>query len=535
MRIEMPTRFVPAPWCAALALLLLASPTSAIELRVATWNLEHLADENAEGCVGRTDLDYTALADRIDALGADVIAFQEVENTAAAKRVFDEERWNVEVSSRPSTGTGPACRGRPEAHLGHLATGIAVRAGLEYRRNPDFSAVAGGDRFLRWGTDLTVMRDGRELRVLSIHFKSGCWSAREDGNESRESDCETLREQMEAMANWIGERREQGDAFVIAGDFNRRLAVPGDWAWALLTEEAPALSLPTRGRISRCDGRFPEFIDHLVFDVEPDVSMVLGSFEEGERTDPHPDHCAVSARLQVAPGFVTAPFLVAASETPPWGFVRVVNRSDESGTVEIAAIDDTGERFGPVSLPLSAGEVRAFRSRDLEEGAPDRGLSAGVGTGSGHWRLELDTGLDVAARAYARNAEGYLARIDTTVEGTFDGVRYRYEVAFFNPGSNLVQQSVLRLVNPGDAGAEVTISAVDDEGDAAPEGNVTLTLPPGEARDLSAQALESGGEAFDGHFGDGHGKWRLTVSVERALHVLSLIKGPGGYLGSFSR
>lgn len=534
MRFEERTRLVLAAWCAALALLL-ASPASALELRAATWNLEHLADENAEGCVGRTDLDYTALAERIDALGADVIAFQEVENTAAAERVFDEERWNVEVSSRPSTGTGPACRGRPEAHLGHLATGIAVRAGLEYRRNPDFSAVAGGDSFLRWGTDITVMRDGRELRVLSVHLKSGCWSAREDGDASRESDCETLREQMEAVADWIGERREQGDAFVIAGDFNRRLAVPGDWAWTLLTEEAPALSLPTWGRISRCDERFPEFIDHLVFDVEPDVSTVLGSFEEGERTDPHPDHCAVSAHFRVAPGFVTVPFLVGASETPPWGFVRVVNRSDESGTVEIAAVDDTGERFGPVLLPLSAGEVRAFRSRDLEEGAPDRGLSAGVGTGSGHWRLELDTGLDIAARAYARNAEGYLTRIDTTLEGTLDGARYRYEVAFFNPGSNIVQQSVLRLVNPGDAEAEVTISAVDDEGDAAPEGNVTLTLPPGEARDLSAQELESGSDHFDGRFGNGEGKWRLTVSVDRMLHVLSLILGRGGYLASFSR
>ena len=531
MRSRQGTPFGLAEWCAALALLL-ASPASALELRVATWNLEHLADENDEGCVGRTDLDYTALAERIDALGADLIAFQEVENAVAGKRVFDEGRWTVEVSSRPSTGSGPPCRGRPEARLGHLATGIAVRAGLEYRRNPDFSAIAGGNRFLRWGTDITVVRDGRELRVLSVHLKSGCWSAREDGYASRESDCETLRDQIEVLADWIGERREQGDVFVIAGDFNRRLAVPGDWAWTLLTEFAPALTLPTRGRISRCDERFPEFIDHLVFDAEPGVSIVLGSFEEGERTDPHPDHCAVSARFLVAPGLASVPFLVGASETPPWGFVRVVNRSDESGTVAIAAIDDTGERFGPVSISLSAGAVRAFRSRDLEEGAPDRGLPAGVGAGSGHWRLELDTGLNIAARAYARNAEGYLTRIDATVEGTYDGARYQYEVAFFNPGSNLVQQSVLRLVNPGDDGAEVKISAVDDRGDEAPEGDVTLTVPPGEARDLSAQALESGGEDFDGRFGDGAGKWRLNVTVGRALHVLSLIQGRGGYLGS---
>ena len=89
-----------------------------------------------------------------------MLAFQEVENVAAAERVFDAERWSVEISARASTGTGPPCNGRPEARLGHLATGIAVREGLDYTRHDDFSALAGGNRYLRWGTDITVTRDG---------------------------------------------------------------------------------------------------------------------------------------------------------------------------------------------------------------------------------------------------------------------------------------------------------------------------------------------------------------------------------------
>ena len=239
----------------AVSAFVLALPVGALELRVATWNLEHLEDTNGAGCVGRTNGDYAALAERIDALGADVIAFQEVENATAAERVFDAERWNVEVSARPSSGSGPPCYGRPEARLGHLATGIAVRARLEHARNADVSVLDAGSRFRRWGTDVTVTRGGESLRVLSVHLKSGCWSAREDGHTSRESDCETLREQMEALADWIAARRQAGEPFVIAGDFNRRLAIPDDWAWALLTEDAPALSLPTAGRISRCEAR----------------------------------------------------------------------------------------------------------------------------------------------------------------------------------------------------------------------------------------------------------------------------------------
>ena len=522
-------------WLLAAACFAFAAPAGALGLRVAAWNLEHLDDANGAGCVGREDSDYHALGERIDTLGAEIVAFQEVENAAAAERVFDPERWSVEVSSRPSTGYGSACRGRPRERLGHLATGIAVREGIEYRRNDDLSGLAGGNRSLRWGTDVTVARDGQELRVLSVHLKSGCWGADQDDDPSREEICATLREQMETLSGWIAERREAGEAFVIAGDFNRRLAVPGDWAWELLREHAPTLSLSTEGRISRCDERFLEYIDHLAFNTGTGLSMALGSFEEGQRRGPHPDHCAVSARFNVAPAFVTTPFLVAASNTPPWGFLRVVNRSDEPGTVEITAIDDTGARFGPVSVALGAGAVGTFSSHDLENGAVHRGLPEGVGDGSGHWRLELEADFDIAVRGYARSPDGYVSRIDRTVPGTDFGTWHRYEVAFFNHGGNVVKRSILRLANPGDRDAEVTIAARDDVGDAAPEGDVTFTLPAGEARDLSAQALESGAEGFDGRFGDGEGRWRLTVSADRALHVLSLVRSRRGYLASLSQ
>lgn len=83
--------------------------------------------------------------------------------------------------------------------------------------------------------------------------------------------------------------------------------------------------------------------------------------------------------------------------------------------------------------------------------------------------------------------------------------------------------------------AEVSIAARDDLGDAAPGGDITFTLSAGEARDVSVQALENGADGFDGRFGDGEGKWRLTVSADRILHVLSLVRSPRGYLASLSQ
>ena len=63
---------------------------------------------------------------------------------------------------------------------------------------------------------------------------------------------------------------------------------------------------------------------------------------------------------------------------------------------------------------------------------------------------------------------------------------------------------------------------------------MSLTLAPGEARTLSAQALESGGAGMTGSLGDGTGKWQLFVSADGALHVMSLLLSPTGHLSNLS-
>ena len=142
---------------ALLVLGLVPSESLAGDLRVAAWNLEHLDDADGEGCIGRSGPDYAALARSIVELGADIVAFQEVENAAAAHRVFPASDWHVEMSGRPPMQRSRACWGKPRARLGHLATGLAIRREVAYRRNEDLKALGGGQAFQRWGTDVTVM------------------------------------------------------------------------------------------------------------------------------------------------------------------------------------------------------------------------------------------------------------------------------------------------------------------------------------------------------------------------------------------
>lgn len=88
-------------------------------------------------------------------------------------------------------------------------------------------------------------------------------------------------------------------AFVILGDFNRRLAVPGDWAWRLLSPPSARLHLATSGLVTRCDPRFAELIDHLVAGGGAEAMLVSGSTRELPRHGSHPDHCAVSASFRI--------------------------------------------------------------------------------------------------------------------------------------------------------------------------------------------------------------------------------------------
>ena len=67
-----------------------------------------------------------------------------------------------------------------------------------------------------------------------------------------------------------------------------------------------------------------------------------------------------------------------------------------------------------------------------------------------------------------------------------------------------------------------------------------LTVPARGARAVTARELESEdarGEAardLDGALGDGAGKWRLAVTADRDIDVMSLLASPTGHLTNLS-
>lgn len=269
-------------------------------LKVATWNMEHLAERDGEGCSPRTEADYARLRDHASALAADVIAFQEVQNKAAAERVFDPALYDVVMSGRPASTRSGECREQPGLFIQNQAVGFAIRKGVPWTRNADLSALALGSPDLRWGVDVTVSR-GRPVRLLAVHLKSGCNS----GREPTDPDCPVLFDQLPMLEGWTEARAREGQAFVVLGDWNRRLASRNDAFLADLNDNDPVeanLTLTSGDRPAGCKARYREFIDFIATGGEATRRIEPGSFEEyvygGAPEAEHPsDHCPISIRI----------------------------------------------------------------------------------------------------------------------------------------------------------------------------------------------------------------------------------------------
>ncbi len=282
---------------AALILALtLAGPASARDLLLATWNIAWLTTK-PEGhpalprfVRGRTEADFAALRRYATALGADVVAVQEIDGPLPLARVFDAEAYAFHLTSEADVQ-------RP---------GFAIRRGVPFRANPDLVALdlaPEARNSLRRGADITVEHEGRPLRLLSIHLKAGC--ARDRLVEPQRFDCVQLARQVPVLAGWIRAREAEGAAYAILGDFNRELDGRDD-AWRALTQAGPLLHA-NGGQASPCWGGGRAFIDHILLGgaarqwlVPRSLGVLVYRETDRDARDRLSDHCPIRVTLRPA-------------------------------------------------------------------------------------------------------------------------------------------------------------------------------------------------------------------------------------------
>ena len=227
------------------------------------------------------------------------------------------------------------------------------------------------------------------------------------------------------------------------------------------------------------------------------------------------------------------PLLPSSSNPLRGGLVRIVNPSARAGEVRIEAIDDAGWRSEPVTLAIGAGETAQLTSRDLEWGNAAIGLSGSTGPGTGNWRLEVFSRLDIEVLPHARAADGTLSAMGDIVAAE-DNV---HRVALFHPADGPDAASKLRLTNRSAQALRADITGIDDAG-ASPGGiraaSVSVEIAAHASVLLTAAELETGGSHLLGALGDGEGQWRLDIASDGDLAVMNLVETPDGHLSNLS-
>lgn len=266
-------------------------------LRIATWNISFLAMPG-DGRQGyeRSQADLDRLARYASELDADIVALQEIDSIAVAQRVFGPQ-YQIFLSSRD----------HPQR------VGFAVRNTVDLAGPAsDMQSIAPPGSRVRYAIDLPVqLRDGRQLRVLSVHLKSHCFEKALD-HSSRH--CTRLAQQVPLLEKWMDQRARNGDPFVVLGDFNRRFdaemaTASGQTLWDMLDDREPArqtLRRVTQFHRADCwNAKYPLFIDHIVLGKEASYWVIPGSFqqivyqEDDSFMTRLSDHCPISVDLAI--------------------------------------------------------------------------------------------------------------------------------------------------------------------------------------------------------------------------------------------
>ena len=215
--------------------------------------------------------------------------------------------------------------------------------------------------------------------------------------------------------------------------------------------------------------------------------------------------------------------------------LRLINPGDKDTEVRIEGIDDGGQSPGSaVVLSLGGGKSRTLSARELEAGT---GVSGGLGTGKGKWRLVVSADEPIEVLNTLSTPTGHLTNLSTVPGpgGSDDsGAMATHRIGLYPSAADaLGRQGFARVINHSESDGVVTIDAWDDDGEHY--GPLTLAMGAGETVHFNSDDLEEGnaGKGLDGATGPpGKGNWRLELSSPLELQVLSYIRTGDGFLTS---
>ena len=242
----------------------------------------------------------------------------------------------------------------------------------------------------------------------------------------------------------------------------------------------------------------------------------------------------VSAMHDVVPGDNSGrhrvPLFNPASDWDRESRLRLINPGVEAAEVAIAGIDSLGNAPGTgVSVTVPAGASLTYTAAELESGRT-AGLRGSLGDGTGDWQLLVESEQPLTVMNLLSSPTGHLTNLSTAPLNESQSV---HGVPLFpaasDPSGN---RGLVRVINRTGTAGEVRIEAFDDtRWDYAP---LMLSIGAGETVNFDSNDLEQGNLAkgLIGSTGPGQGDWRLELTSDLDIEVLSYVRAWDGLLTS---
>ena len=220
------------------------------------------------------------------------------------------------------------------------------------------------------------------------------------------------------------------------------------------------------------------------------------------------------------------PFFNPGGNERQRSILRVVNTETERAKWMTGGYDDRGKWHAMAGMiDVRPGHALNLAAQALEN-------THGLGDGAGKWRLRV-RGFPWFAMSLLDSPTGHLTNLSTApdhAELLANGAS-RYRVPLFLAADG-ARAGFLRVINRSAVSGEVAIEAVDDEGSRF--GPVRLEMRARQTAHFNSNDLEAGNAAkgLSGGVGMGEGNWRLELTSELDLQVLSYIRTMDGFLTS---
>ncbi|USD66741.1 endonuclease/exonuclease/phosphatase family protein [Vibrio sp. SCSIO 43136] len=286
---------------ATVLICLISMNLAAQPIKVASWNIEWLSTHESKDIKQslRSEQDFDKLADYFEKLDSEILAFQEVNDVTAIRKVVGND-YHVFFSDRIDV---------PSKIFDNINqfTGFAIDKSFSVTDPNDIDLLPNQRHKLRFATYVIIEREdlSEPVHLLSVHLKARCMGARKNSR-----DCDQLAMQSKALNLWQQERQKKGQPYVILGDFNHNLSFKGDWFYALLTEglaKPPYLAskhtsadcLVRSNRNPKRTHQFRSVIDHIL--VSADLTASPSKQLVFDKTDvvnyQLSDHCPIYSTL----------------------------------------------------------------------------------------------------------------------------------------------------------------------------------------------------------------------------------------------